>query len=614
MTVHRLAASTTGDRISALQAARIFVERWRHILKYHRPAQLLRRAGYRLRDALPTKIPSVMPSLELRRHSAAVPGFSNERLQELIHGRVTLLNQTREISCPVDWNLLDRGNVSPLWRFHLHYHEYLLEIAGEAAGWPVVREVLSSWRRRFGSDRDRFAWHPYCISRRIPVWAALLSLPGVIESERPELVACLAQQSRWLFGRLERDIGGNHLWENARALVIAGCLFDGSEATRWLTVGRSLLEQCLREQLLPWGEHYERSPMYQWDLARGLDEAAHWIEPLDHRAATAWRATAGRMIRFLDAIRHPDGGIPLFGDSTMDVVGSGKWAEGSGRKRETANRRQRQRTRRFSGPRPLSHWVGEYYVHREGGHQLIFDAGDMGPDHLPAHAHADLLGFELSAFGRRLFVDSGVFSYSGEPRNRFRGTRAHNVCVVDEAPLADVWSSFRMGRRGHVVGRSSGRCEHGCWVVASHDAYRSIGIPVARRVWLLADGGPWHCVDVVTIEDHREHRLESLLHLAPDYSFDRLEEGRWRAGPNGVIVESIGEETIVRKSFYSDRFYRSQANECLGIRSRCSKMGFVAWCVSFAGEPCRPAYRWEGNSLEIAWSERGIRREARVPP
>jgi uncharacterized heparinase superfamily protein len=49
-----------------------------------------------------------------------------------------------------------------------------------------------------------------------------------------------------------------------------------------------------------------------------------------------------------------------------------------------------------------------YYGVRRGGHLLIADAGRVGPDHLPAHAHGDIFSFEWTLRGQRVVVDAGV--------------------------------------------------------------------------------------------------------------------------------------------------------------------------------------------------------------
>ena len=38
----------------------------------------------------------------------------------------------------------------------------------------------------------------------------------------------------------------------------------------------------------------------------------------------------------------------------------------------------------------------------------FIDVAPIGPDYLPGHAHADTLSFEFSAFGQRVFVNSGT--------------------------------------------------------------------------------------------------------------------------------------------------------------------------------------------------------------
>jgi uncharacterized heparinase superfamily protein len=42
---------------------------------------------------------------------------------------------------------------------------------------------------------------------------------------------------------------------------------------------------------------------------------------------------------------------------------------------------------------------------------LIADIGDIGPDYLPGHAHADSLSFELTIKGQRVIVNSGTGEY-----------------------------------------------------------------------------------------------------------------------------------------------------------------------------------------------------------
>ena len=83
---------------------------------------------------------------------------------------------------------------------------------------------------------------------------------------------------------------------------------------------------------------------------------------------------------------------------------------------------------------------------------LIVDAGPVCPDYLPAHAHADMLNYELVIRGRRVIVDSGVYEYqAGAWRDYFRSTRAHNTVEINRENQSEVWSSFRVARRARPL-------------------------------------------------------------------------------------------------------------------------------------------------------------------
>jgi len=153
---------------------------------------------------------------------------------------------------------------------------------------------------------------------------------------------------------------------------------------------------------------------------------------------------------------------------------------------------------------------------------LIFDAGPVGADCLPAHAHCDLLNFEMSPAGARLFVDSGTFDYEESPMRAYcRSTAAHNVLQIDGVEQCDVWSRFRMGYRGRPSPPEHGATDgfHWCW--ATHNAYRRIGVPTVGRWLACRTGGPWFCLDWCCGEG--QHTLDHRLHLHPDAKVEVLD-------------------------------------------------------------------------------------------
>jgi uncharacterized heparinase superfamily protein len=123
-----------------------------------------------------------------------------------------------------------------------------------------------------------------------------------------------------------------------------------------------------------------------------------------------------------------------------------------------------------------------YFGIRDGGDLLIADCGRVGPDHLPAHAHGDILSFEWSVGGQRVVVDAGVAEYNpGKWRRYSRSTRAHNTVTVGGEDQCEFWKAFRVGRRANVtLNRYSGA--EGLTLDGSHDGFTHLdAAPVHRR-------------------------------------------------------------------------------------------------------------------------------------
>src|SRR5256884_5459977 len=135
---------------------------------------------------------------------------------------------------------------------------------------------------------------------------------------------------------------------------------------------------------------------------------------------------------------------------------------------------------------------------------MIADVGEIGPDHLPGHAHADTLSFELSLRGQRVLVNAGTSTYEvSAERLRQRGTAAHNTVVVDGVDSSEVWSSFRVARRARPLVVSWGRDGAALWLSAGHEGYRRLpGKVIHRRRWRLDPHG-------LVVEDVLEGRYRS---------------------------------------------------------------------------------------------------------
>ncbi|HEX8336794.1 MAG TPA: alginate lyase family protein, partial [Pyrinomonadaceae bacterium] len=162
---------------------------------------------------------------------------------------------------------------------------------------------------------------------------------------------------------------------------------------------------------------------------------------------------------------------------------------------------------------------GGYYVMRDGwtndSNYMLLDCGPHGAMN-GGHAHADALSFTLAARGRTLLVDPGTCTYtgSGEWRDHFRHTSAHNALVVDGKSSSVTAGTFSW--------ETSARCEAGEWLSrprfdffeGAHDGYRRLPDPVTHRRSVLFVKG-----DYFVIRDEADararHRYGLRFHLAP---------------------------------------------------------------------------------------------------
>ena len=71
-------------------------------------------------------------------------------------------------------------------------------------------------------------------------------------------------------------------------------------------------------------------------------------------------------------------------------------------------------------------------VMADGETQAIIDAGPFG-GRRAGHSHSDTLSIVLRSGGNEILVDSGTYTYTGEPKWRdwFRGSEAHNTIRID---------------------------------------------------------------------------------------------------------------------------------------------------------------------------------------
>jgi uncharacterized heparinase superfamily protein len=474
-------------------------------------------------------------------------------------GHFLFLNEEKVLRKSEDWN---HPEWDKLWLYNLHYFD---DLSASDAEQPKTWQ--EEWIRRWILENppgEGNGWEPYPTSLRIVNWIKWDLKGNELDAE---MLHSLGLQARHLRRRLEYHLLGNHLFANLKALIFAGCFFEGAEAAEWLAKGFDVIHDELGEQVLPDGGHFERSPMYHAiileDLFDLINLAAAYpaaVAPGFSTVVEAMQETARRMLQWLAHMSHPDGGIVLFNDAAFEIAPCA---------RELADYGVRLGLPPAAAlDHPLVHLKETGYVRVDQAPFMAFlDVAPVGPDHLPGHAHADTLSFELSVYGQRVIVDSGTSCYgTGAERQRQRSTAAHNTVEIDGKDSSEVWGGFRVARRAYP--QNVEIREEGAEIVVacSHDGYRRLpGKPVHQREWRFGEGR-------LVITDHIAGRFSeavSRFHFHPDVQVEcgGDEEGRIRLADGHALRWRVqGGATTLVSARYHPQFGVDLPNQCLEIR------------------------------------------------
>lgn len=526
-----------------------------HTLIYLKPIQFYGRAAFRLNRARPHR-----PEAALRRRPCRGAWAAPiAKIQSLTARRAfCFLGHTAEVAAPGHWNDPARDK---LWLYNLHYFDDLTACnAVERRAWHV--ELIDRWIGE-NAPASGNGWEPYPTSLRIVNWIKF----ALADAGFPNRwLASLAAQASHLERRLEWHLLGNHLFANAKALIFAGLFFDGPDATRWLERGLTILERQIPEQVLADGGHFELSPMYHAiileDLLDLINLSRAFCGSVTTRAVQAWVDASWRMRRWLCAMTHPDGQITFFNDAAFDIAPKPSALEAYA---------SRLGLPPLGGHSPgILHLPQSGYIRWQGSDAMAFlDVAAIGPDHLPGHAHADHLSFELSVAGERVIVNGGTSTYSSGPqRQQERGTAAHSTVTVDDADSSEVWASFRVARRARIKELQVDESAAMARIVACHDGYLRLGGGVLHcREWTFAA----RTLDVHDKVAGRFQTAVARFHVKPGMRVEapivREHQTRGTLLGSGVALQwRSAPPARIEPSQWHPAFGRTDQGLCLAVR------------------------------------------------
>lgn len=451
-------------------------------VKYLRPEQLFYRTYY-----------SVRPKLSIRRASPGKVSSRRMVLEASIpsarsyeNDSFTFLNRTLKCDRAIDWNFNEYGK---LWTYNLNYFDFLnQERMDPGEGLWLINDYVS----QYAEIRDGL--EPYPSSCRMINWIKFLSR---IDHRPAEIDRVLCLEMKTLEKMIEYHLMGNHLLENAFALLFSALYFRDPVVYRKSV---KLLTEQLDEQVLPDGGHFELSPMYHQLVLFRLLDTVNLLKNNNSFDASPLKKLiflAGKMLRWLVNMTFSNGMVPLFNDSAFGIAP------------DTAQLcLYADRLRVPYSSFDLQLKESGYRMVREGSFEMSLDVGNIGPDYIPGHAHSDTFTFEVYHNGQPLIVDTGTSTYEpGALRLHQRSTSAHNTVQIGDLEQSEMWASHRVARRAKIIELSETKGS----IRASHDGYRKIGSVHSRTF----ETEPDRILIVDNVKGRKRIPCKSYLHFHP---------------------------------------------------------------------------------------------------
>jgi len=446
----------------------------------------------------------------------------------------------KNILNPSDWQ--DK-KMPMLWLYNLHYFDYLVSTdQKENSSWN--KEIILRWIKENKPGRG-VGWEPYPTSLRIVNWIKWSFNGGILNRE---VLNSLSTQVMFLSRNIEYHLLGNHLFSNAKALVFAGLFFKGLEAKKWYILGEKIINKQLSEQVLKDGANFELSPMYHSIFLEDILDIINIHHLYQQSYSKNIDFIVPKMIKWYLAMSHPDGNLSFFNDSVLDVALTSKEIVKYSKKLGFSN---------ININSGLIDFKESGFSRVENQEMvLLADMGNIGPDYLPGHAHADTLSFELSLFGERFIVNSGISEY-GKSRRRLyqRGTYNHSTITIDRKNSSQVWSGFRVGNRSKILNKNIAQIDNLTSLAACHDGYSTLeGNPIHCRVWKVYESS----IKIIDeVKGFKNHILDLVFPLFPGIKIIKQQKNILilKVKNRDVKMEILGNGNIkIKKSYFHPKF------------------------------------------------------------
>ena len=460
------------------------------------------------------------------------------------------LNKEYQLSV-IGW---DNPSQSKLWSYNLHYFDCLNQFELTAERIELQNNLINKWviENPYGQGT---VWEPYPTSLRIINWVKWHFKTDRLSDEAK---LSLWNQVNWLVSRPEYHLLGNHLFINSKALLFSSVFFGLNDNSDIYRKALKILIEELDEQFLEDGAHFELSPMYHALAMEDLLDL-YQLEPAlpSNFPSQQILKKYSLGMNWLALMKYGDDQLPHFNDCANGIAPTFKELNELGIKLGLEQS--------FGTNENFSHFEQSgFAIFKDEDIHLIADIGEIGPDYLPGHAHADSLSFELAIKGKRVVVNSGTSEYGlSNERLRQRSTSAHSTIELDNKSSSEVWSGFRVARRARISEVEINLENEKLEFVAVHDGFRRIASkPLHKRKWKLYDG----ILEIIDEVTGSGNSVQLRYYLHPDIQIELHDDEIVLSSSEEYLAKIRTDRNVeVVDTTYHDKFGLSQKNKCLII-------------------------------------------------
>ncbi len=453
-------------------------------------------------------------------------------------------------------------SISKLACYNINYFDFILD---DQVDKELKLKLIHNWIEN-NNDFKGIQWDAYPVSLRIVNWIKLC-----IKEEIDDQVIrnSILRQAKWLSRNMEYQLLGNHLFTNTKALLFAGFYLTGKEGNNLKVKGLSVFLSELKEQLLKDGASFELSPMYHGIMLDDLLDIKNLLNcySLSYKEKQLEKQiedSIPKMFNWLYFMTMEDERYSHFNDSSNGVAPSIV--------------ELKDYSERVGVPILFPEVRSSCLFHKsgyasliKGDAHLVADVGNVGPDYIPGHAHADTLSFELSINKKMIIVNSGTSEYGiSKERIRQRGTSAHSTLMINNLNSSEVWGGFRVARRAKVSEVKFNVKDNS--ISAQHDGYKRLGLNVIHsRKWQLE--GKSLLIKDTLLNTKNGLDIDTFFHLHPNISARVIGSSKVSLTEGESIVATLiysdNVEVSIEDSTYHPSFGQIMKNKKLVFKNKC---------------------------------------------